>query len=94
MLPDLTPFETIKGEYLKIMGAVFDEFKLDALVYPHLTELLPALYSSDEPVETTVSEVRPLWSSNCVEPARRCMHHCSEELRCAPNTTPMRRPKA
>lgn len=58
-VPDLGPFLAIKAAYLKIMTAVFEKLDLDALVYPHATELLPLLDTDVQIIETTVSEVRP-----------------------------------
>jgi amidase len=55
--PSLVPFNKIKNAYLKRLKAIFKKYDLDALVYPHTTDVLATLASGDEPAETTVSEV-------------------------------------
>ena len=80
-LPDLGPFEAIKGKYLAILDDVFAKYKLDALVYPQLTEMYPENFSDEEPVETTVSEVccpfcTLLLAPDCMFSFARNGHQC------------------
>ena len=55
--PDLAPFAALRARYTKTLAEVFDKYELDALVYPHATEMLPLLDSDVDIVGTTISDV-------------------------------------
>lgn len=55
--PELPDFITVKTAYLKIFNSVFDQHKLDSLVFPQMREELPGLHSGETIQETTVGEL-------------------------------------
>ena len=56
-LPDLAPFETAKAAYVNVLTRVFDEYALDALVFPQAQTLVPDNFGADSISALTVSEI-------------------------------------
>ncbi|SFL55208.1 amidase [Gracilibacillus orientalis] len=54
--PDLTNFEEVKSEYLRIIESVMEEHDLDGFVYPQMSKVTPSLGEEDIGA-TTVSEI-------------------------------------
>jgi Asp-tRNA(Asn)/Glu-tRNA(Gln) amidotransferase A subunit family amidase len=50
-------FVALKARYLRIFDKVFDEQRLDALVFPQMRCELPPLHGKDTIQETTVGEI-------------------------------------
>ena len=55
--PALPEFIALKAAYLAIFNSVFDDQKLDALVFPQMRQELPGLHSGETIQETTVGEL-------------------------------------
>jgi len=55
--PDLSGFIALREAYLQIVARVFDEHRLDALVFPQMREELPPLHGPGVIQETTVCEI-------------------------------------
>ncbi len=55
--PDLSDFIAVKEAYLEIFNAVFTRERLDALVFPQMSDALPPLHGTEPIHETTVSEI-------------------------------------
>ncbi|MDT7950993.1 MAG: amidase [Acetobacteraceae bacterium] len=55
--PDMSDFAGARTAYLEIVHRVFDEVKLDALVFPQMRTALPALHAGERIHETTVCEI-------------------------------------
>jgi amidase len=55
--PDISEFIELKARYLRIFERVFDEHRLDALVFPQMRGELPPLSGTDTIQETTVGEI-------------------------------------
>lgn len=57
VMPDLSAFFTLRGDYLTTFNQVVDLNDLDVLVFPQTTDVIPALFSSDVISETTVAAI-------------------------------------
>jgi len=57
MPPAQQRFAAAKQAYLRVIDAVFERERLDALVFPQMRHELPALRSGEEIAATTVSEI-------------------------------------
>lgn len=55
--PEMPEFVALKARYLRIFDKVFDEQRLDALVFPQMRCELPPLHGKDTIQETTVGEI-------------------------------------
>lgn len=55
--PEMPEFVELKARYLRIFEQVFDEQRLDALVFPQMRCELPPLHGNDTIQETTVGEI-------------------------------------
>jgi Asp-tRNA(Asn)/Glu-tRNA(Gln) amidotransferase A subunit family amidase len=55
--PEMPEFIALKARYLRVFERVFDEYGLDALVFPQMRCELPPLYGKDTIQETTVGEI-------------------------------------
>ncbi|WP_250536924.1 amidase [Caballeronia sp. AZ10_KS36] len=55
--PEMPEFIELKARYLRIFERVFDEQRLDALVFPQMRCELPPLHGKDTIQETTVGEI-------------------------------------
>lgn len=55
--PEMPEFVALKARYLRIFERVFDEHRLDALVFPQMRCELPPLHGKDTIQETTVGEI-------------------------------------
>ncbi|SAL27715.1 amidase [Caballeronia cordobensis] len=55
--PEMPEFVDLKARYLRIFEKVFDEQRLDALVFPQMRCELPPLHGKDTIQETTVGEI-------------------------------------
>ncbi|MDR5741095.1 MULTISPECIES: amidase [unclassified Caballeronia] len=55
--PEMPEFVELKARYLRIFDKVFDEQRLDALVFPQMRCELPPLHGTDIIQETTVGEI-------------------------------------
>jgi amidase len=55
--PDISGFIELKARYLRIFEKVFNENRLDALVFPQMRCELPPLHGTDTIQETTVGEI-------------------------------------
>lgn len=56
-VPDLSGFIDLKREYLQTIAEVFEEHRLDALVFPQMRQELGPLHGKDTIQETTVGEI-------------------------------------
>lgn len=55
--PELPQFISAKAAYLSVFNSVFDDHRLDALIFPQMREELPGLHSGYTIQETTVGEL-------------------------------------
>jgi len=56
-LPDLTKFQALRADYLRIFDKVMDEHRLDALVFPQMYKEVPSLAGDEMYGATTASQI-------------------------------------
>jgi Asp-tRNA(Asn)/Glu-tRNA(Gln) amidotransferase A subunit family amidase len=69
--PDLSDFPAVRRKYIRTFNAVLDAHKLDALVFPQMSKVLPGVFEKDTYPATTVSEINIAGLPGVTVPAGR-----------------------
>src|SRR5262249_48417211 len=69
--PDLSDFAAARGAYLRAIDEAMTRHRLDALVFPQMSQELPSIFSDQKHEATTVSEMNIAGIPGVTVPAGR-----------------------